>query len=286
MASKRPLQEDTTSTSTDQPQKKRKGFRVGPENLPDGAWRRKNTKIKEDLIHKAKLKKAYKKVKVEQEKEEAERAAARASAAAASAAATENNNKTEDGDDGEQQASRVHPDRQILLEGGSVPRRKREQQPRQNEDENHQHIPNGDDNDNNNEDNITQHPQQSDSHSEPQDQQNHNHNNNKRPRRPDYYSKALEQGARKKAEAEARLAEQQRRAAEREEKIAEREKVRKAMLKARGIKTGGGWAGDREGGRGHGHGAARRSYNNKQGPHKLGRESHVLLDKIKRMVGK
>ena len=37
--------------------KKRKGFRVGPENLPDGAWRRKNTKIKHELIHKAKLKK-------------------------------------------------------------------------------------------------------------------------------------------------------------------------------------------------------------------------------------
>ncbi|KAF7514569.1 hypothetical protein G7054_g15199 [Neopestalotiopsis clavispora] len=39
------------------------GFRVGPDNLPDGPWRRKVTKIKQDLIQKAKLKKAYKKIK-------------------------------------------------------------------------------------------------------------------------------------------------------------------------------------------------------------------------------
>ncbi|KAJ3479258.1 hypothetical protein NLG97_g8364 [Lecanicillium saksenae] len=41
----------------------RKGFRVGPDNLPDGAWKRKVTKIKKDLIHKAKVKKAYAKIK-------------------------------------------------------------------------------------------------------------------------------------------------------------------------------------------------------------------------------
>ncbi|KAL4880883.1 hypothetical protein BJY04DRAFT_190300 [Aspergillus karnatakaensis] len=44
-------------------QKKRKGFSVGPANLPDGTYRRKTQKIKADLIQKAKVKKAYAKVK-------------------------------------------------------------------------------------------------------------------------------------------------------------------------------------------------------------------------------
>ncbi|KAL3480301.1 hypothetical protein BJX99DRAFT_220532 [Aspergillus californicus] len=43
--------------------KKRKGFSVGPANLPDGTYRRKTQKIKNDLIQKAKVKKAYAKVK-------------------------------------------------------------------------------------------------------------------------------------------------------------------------------------------------------------------------------
>jgi hypothetical protein len=41
--------------------KKRKGFSVGPANLPDGTYKRKVTKIKERLIHKAKVKKQYSK---------------------------------------------------------------------------------------------------------------------------------------------------------------------------------------------------------------------------------
>ncbi|KAL5002513.1 hypothetical protein BDV10DRAFT_156797 [Aspergillus recurvatus] len=46
-----------------QANKKRKGFSVGPANLPDGTYRRKTQKIKADLIQKAKVKKAYAKVK-------------------------------------------------------------------------------------------------------------------------------------------------------------------------------------------------------------------------------
>ncbi|KAI5284992.1 hypothetical protein KEM54_000907 [Ascosphaera aggregata] len=43
--------------------KKKKGFSVGPANLPDGTYRRKVKKIKTDLIHKAKVRKAYAKIK-------------------------------------------------------------------------------------------------------------------------------------------------------------------------------------------------------------------------------
>lgn len=44
-------------------QKKRKGFSVGPANLPDGTYRRKTQKIKNDLISRAKVKKAYAKLR-------------------------------------------------------------------------------------------------------------------------------------------------------------------------------------------------------------------------------
>ncbi|KAJ5771276.1 uncharacterized protein N7511_003327 [Penicillium nucicola] len=47
--------------------KKRKGFSVGPANLPDGTYRRKTQKIKNDLIQKAKVKKAYAKIKAQEE---------------------------------------------------------------------------------------------------------------------------------------------------------------------------------------------------------------------------
>ncbi|KAK3068125.1 hypothetical protein LTR53_014546 [Teratosphaeriaceae sp. CCFEE 6253] len=42
---------------------KKKGFTVGPANLPDGTYKRKNQKIKDSLIQKAKIKKDYAKLK-------------------------------------------------------------------------------------------------------------------------------------------------------------------------------------------------------------------------------
>ncbi|KAH8698424.1 hypothetical protein BGW36DRAFT_376051 [Talaromyces proteolyticus] len=54
---------DSVNTDTQAPKKQRKGFTVGPENLPDGTYRRKAQKIKNDLIQKAKVKKAYAKIK-------------------------------------------------------------------------------------------------------------------------------------------------------------------------------------------------------------------------------
>ncbi|KAF3904740.1 hypothetical protein ABW20_dc0101115 [Dactylellina cionopaga] len=45
---------------------KRKGFTVGPANLPDGTYRRKTQKIKKTLIHRAKLWKGLEKLKREE----------------------------------------------------------------------------------------------------------------------------------------------------------------------------------------------------------------------------
>ncbi|MCJ1431489.1 hypothetical protein MMC27_000842 [Xylographa pallens] len=61
MASKR-SHEDTNDTPPIS-KKPRKGFSVGPANLPDGTHLRKVQKIKKDLIHKAKLKRSYAKLK-------------------------------------------------------------------------------------------------------------------------------------------------------------------------------------------------------------------------------
>ncbi|CAK7202443.1 hypothetical protein SEUCBS139899_005166 [Sporothrix eucalyptigena] len=85
-----------------------------------------------------------------------------------------------------------------------------------------------------------------------------------------YFQKAREEAAQKMAEAEARKAEFERRAAEREEAIAQRKRHQKAMAKARRVDTRGG--GNRDGG------------DNQR--RKLGRESGVLLDRVKKMMGK
>lgn len=73
------------------------------------------------------------------------------------------------------------------------------------------------------------------------------------------YEKELAEAARKKQEAEERAAERARREEERSRRTAERERHRRAMAKAR---TPG-----------------------RNGQRKLGRESFVLLDKVKRLVG-
>jgi hypothetical protein len=78
-------------------------------------------------------------------------------------------------------------------------------------------------------------------------------------RRPGYFEKEEAYAEQKRVEAEARRIEFERRDKERKQKIEERERFRKAMAKAR------------SGGR--------------NGQRKLGKESQVLLERVKRMVG-
>lgn len=81
----------------------------------------------------------------------------------------------------------------------------------------------------------------------------------RRSKKPGYFEREQAFAAQKKAEAEARRIEFERREKEKKQKVEERERFRKAMAKAR---TGG-----------------------KNGQRKLGKESKVLLEKVKRIVG-
>lgn len=63
MASKRKHDQIESESRAKKPKKAKKGFSVGPGNLPDGTHRRKVQKIKHDLIRKAKVKKSYNKLK-------------------------------------------------------------------------------------------------------------------------------------------------------------------------------------------------------------------------------
>lgn len=78
-------------------------------------------------------------------------------------------------------------------------------------------------------------------------------------RKPGYFEKDLAEAEKKKAEAEARQAEWERQQKEREKAIKERERHRRIMAKARG--------------------------NGRDGKRKLGKESFVLLDRVKKLVG-
>lgn len=68
MASKRAREDGDVQERSHKRHKK--GFSVGPQNLPDGTYRRKVDKIKKDLIHKAKVKKDFAKLKARLEKQE------------------------------------------------------------------------------------------------------------------------------------------------------------------------------------------------------------------------
>lgn len=80
--------------------------------------------------------------------------------------------------------------------------------------------------------------------------------NRRRSRRPGYYDKQLEKAEERRQQADQRAEELRQRHEERERKLAERGRFKKAMAKTRG----------------------------RDGKKKLGRESNLLLDKVKKLV--
>ncbi|KAI1359456.1 hypothetical protein F5Y08DRAFT_319642 [Xylaria arbuscula] len=231
--------------------KHRKGFRVGPENLPDGPWRRKVDKIKKDLIHKAKVKKAYKKIKTNELATPSSTSKPAVGGIDPESVTIVNTDAGGNGDDigekGDEKTDeerttsqspepQIHPQRQAMLDDDEDDNKKNESRRRNTNDDD---------------------DQASRDEKPPRHQPRERRERQKR--KPGYFDKALTVADRKKAEAAEQAAEKARRDAERQHKTEERERFRRAMAKAR--KPG------------------------RDGQRRLGRESGLLLEKVKKMVG-
>ncbi|KAK1674818.1 hypothetical protein BDP55DRAFT_666391 [Colletotrichum godetiae] len=262
------------TASKDHQVKKRKGF--GPNTLPEGPWRRKVEKKKIELIHKAKIKKAYAKIK---ERELASQASSSSSnaqqpaTANVTAALAQKDVSSEDELDSLQDPSSktgspaptsasaaavvVDTPTDATSSSSSTPTPPTTTTTTPNPSKEKVHPSRAETLDNEGDKqpnpNTIAAPGGGDRY-EPGQQRK------PRTNKPNYYEKQLAQASQKKQEAEARHAEIQRRREERERKTADRERYRRAMAKARkGTENG--------------------------GQRRLGRESALLLEKVRRMVG-
>lgn len=216
MAEKR-KRDPATAPSSDSKRPK-KGFQVGPANLPDGVHKRKVKKIKESLIERALIQKEYARLKRQGKLPEIQDESIPTPASAHLDQDQDQNNSSDEPAAPAQAEppSAPHPDRQAQMNAPSPspePVEKptpRERQPRQRKPK---HQP---------------------------------------------FAKEHAQAQARKEEAERRRQVREQAERERAMKREERERFRKAMAKAR--TTG------------------------PNGQRKLGRESNVLLDKVKRMV--
>ncbi|KAM7204481.1 hypothetical protein V8F20_003597 [Naviculisporaceae sp. PSN 640] len=294
MAGKRTREEDAGGAK----KKARTGFRVGPDNLPDGTWRRKVIKIKKDLITKAKVKKQYAKVKAQvaqQQQQQGQRPAPlppTADEISREERQDEVKERRETGENENEQSAattqQIHPSRQALLEDDdnnnqndtsesttTRPPKQRKGRGSKLTGENTTEIgirepraksptppaPPNQQGEGEGEEGTAPATRQED---QPDQDIAHIHpdrlkSKHPRHRRPGYFDKQLAEAERKRQEAEARAAEFARREEERQKRIAERERYRKAMAKA---KTPG-----------------------RDGKRKIGREGVILLDKVKKLVG-
>ena len=221
------------SESGPAPKKARHGFRVGPANLPDGPWRRKLARTKKELIHSAKVKKAYAKLKAQE-----------AAAAAPTTAAPATSPGDDDGTAAAAAGSQIHPERLAMLDGHSAPVTTASA-PAASEGDGTQQG---------------QTRRESEAHSHGAEGQRGGPRGSRGRKKADYFRKDLAVAEKRRRQAEERQAERQRRQDEREQKVAARRRNEKAMAKAR--------------------------VRGPDGQRKLGRESSVLLEKVKRMVGR
>jgi hypothetical protein len=186
------------------------------------------TKIKKDLIHKAKVKKSYAKVKAEVQEAKQVRPKPKLAEEPTSQGGSGEGGEDEEGHSdgggggGGHAELRLHPARELML---------------RDEERAQANAGPGDDR-------------------EREDRNFQSDGQRRRTRRPGYYEKQLTKAQERRAEAEQRAQEMQRRREERERKLAERDRYKRAMAKTR----------------------------DKDGKKKLGRESTLLLDKVKKLV--
>lgn len=187
-------------------------------------------KIKKDLIHKAKVKKAYKKIKTTTttESESKKPTIANIDTEHVTIVKTTTNDEHQKNDaEPEPPSPQLHPERQAMLDGDVL-----ETAPLETKEDQQTH------------DAQTQKQRQRPSRFK---------------KKPGYFDKALTIAEQKKAEVAERAAEQARREAEWKRKREDRERYQRAMAKAR--KPG------------------------RDGQRRVGRESGLLLEKVRKMVG-
>ncbi|KAL2200590.1 hypothetical protein P885DRAFT_74422 [Corynascus similis CBS 632.67] len=201
------------TNDTRKPKKAKHGFRVGPENLPDGAWRRKVTKIKKDLITKAKVKKQYAKIKAQHQQQATAFPIPEQTTTQSADQIAAHTNQEKDGEfKSEPGPPQIHPERQAMLDSSTS---SRIPATASKDDHKDNHKEEGEE------------PSPSQSAAGPQKRPRKQHH------RPDYYTKELAAAERAKKKAEERRAEMARREEERRRRIAERERYRRAMAKAK-----------------------------------------------------
>ncbi|KAK5175565.1 uncharacterized protein LTR77_000704 [Saxophila tyrrhenica] len=225
MSEKRKRTAESFHRGRDEPDKKKRkrGFVVGPDNLPDGTYKRKADKIKRSLIERAQIKKEYAKLKrqgkIPEEREElpvpASAVLDRARKGLDEDGSSDEDDKTED--DHAEPTTAPHPERQTMIEKADDPPQEVAEPPVARKDK------------------IQRKP------------------------KPAPFQREYDQAQQRKAEAEERRRAREEAERQRQSKLEERERFRRAMAKAR---SGG-----------------------PNGQRKLGRESKVLLERVKRMVG-
>jgi len=209
MATKRAREYDA---SNPRPKRLKKGFSVGPANLPDGTYRRKVQKIKKNLIEGAKVKRSYAKLKERQpaqppsyryddDKDQGHQPADEAE--------SEWGGVDEGG--GEQPASlELHPSRQQMLESKDEP---------VTDDRDHKPP-----------------AQRRDGHQGDAARLTGGRERRKHKQRPIPFARESREAQRRREDAERRAKEREENRLQRERKLEERDRFRRAMAKAR---TGG-----------------------------------------------
>ncbi|KLU81796.1 hypothetical protein MAPG_00877 [Magnaporthiopsis poae ATCC 64411] len=238
--------DDDASAPEPGPKKNRHGFRVGLANLPDGPWRRKLVKVKQGLIDQAKIKKQYAKIKARHLQDEKSQPRKLASSGGGD----------DDGDDDgggsgdDEDRSNVHPDREAMVHDTAITTK---------DDEARGAAATEDDNPTA----TKPKPQRGTTVPDEQRQQKRERrehaNKSKSKNKPGYFEKDLEAAEQRKRAADERAEQARARAQERTRKMADRDRVRRAVARAK-----------RPG---------------PDGRAKLGRESNVLLDRVRRMMG-
>ncbi|KKF96626.1 hypothetical protein CFO_g1024 [Ceratocystis platani] len=293
--------------------KAKHGFRVGPQNLPDGPWKRKLEKAKKNLIHKAKVKKQYAKIKAQVAKDRPRRASATVAGPDVAMNPKEtlipSNSRSNDGNEEGEESDEaltsgsdddsgddgVSEDEDTDAEDGEDSGSDSGEEPRA-EDSDGSKDGSEEESDDEGEDGSHEKPlkrapktpKPTSTDTDASDTMHPSRKHTKaHPARPGYFDKQIAQANAKKRAAEERASAIDTKRKEREAAILARQKRRKEFGRSIGI--GAGSSGPARGrGRGRGYGFSSRGGrpgHSEDGKRKLGRESELLLERVQRLVG-